>query len=256
MKSLSKFLTPTLTVSDRATISRLLGLDQARFLYHESSVGFSHLYNVPGQAVAALSEQQIDRWIAEHALDFALVIDQPNRKNTAVSLPALETLGLWESLMPFPLDLFAAKTKLPAGVTLRVFPAVAEAELYQLQTRIKELEEKLSGYEAALLWLESGEERFPLLLHFVRKKMVRVGSAERLFELGERFEAGQLNESQLDQAMGTRSRFLPVHVFHDPGASPLQNLAGAVERAHLHLVDDPEAFLAGSFSTETRSRPV
>lgn len=243
MKAISKFLTPALTASDRAGLTRLLGLDQMRFLYHESSVGFSHLYNVPNESVAALSESQLERWIAEQALDFAVVIDQTNRRNISVSMPPIETLGLWESLVPFPLDLFAMKAKLPPGVSIRVFPAIAETEIHQLQVRVKELEEKLAGYEAALLWLESGEERFPLLLHFVRKKLVRVGTAERLFELGERFEAGQLSEAQLDQAMGTRSCFLPVHVFHDPGAAPLQNLAGAIERAHLHFVDDLHALL-------------
>ena len=123
---------------------------------------------------------------------------------------------------------------------------MAEAEIYQLYTRMRELEDKLSGYEASLLWLESGEKRFPLLLHFVRKKLVRVGTAARLVELGERFEAGQLSESELDTAIGTRSRFLPFQVIHDPGASPIQNLAGALERAHLHLLDDPKAILASS----------
>ena len=248
MKTLSKFLTPALSASDRKTISGLLGLDQIRFLYHEASAGFSHLFNVPGKSVAALSEQQLEQWIAEESLDFALVLDQPGRKHCAITLPPSEPLGLWEALMPFPLDRFATRTKLPAGVSLRVFPTFVEHELHQLQIRIKELEEKLSAYEATILWLESGETRFPLLLHFVRKKLVRVGTAERLFEVGERFEAGQLNESQLDQAMGTRSCFLPIHVFYDPGASPLQNLAGAIERAHLHFIDDPRALLSGALA--------
>lgn len=249
MKAISKFLTPALTANDRKKIERMLGLDQVRFLYHESSVGFSHLFNVPGGFVAALPDSQVDHWLSEHTLDFAMVMEQSGRKNFSITLPNLERLGLWESLMPFPLDLFAIREKFPQSIALRVFPSVVEAEIYQLQSRINELEEKLFGYEAALLWLGSGEERFPLLLHFVRKKLVRVGTAERLFELGERFESGHLNEQQLDQAMGTRARFLPLNVFHDPGASPLQNLAGAVERAHLHLIDDPQAFLATSFST-------
>jgi len=253
LKTISKFFTPALTSSEKISLADLLGVNDFRFLYHEKSGGhplFSHLFNVPNCYVAALREDDLDYWLYEKALDFVMVVDQKGTRLPSLSSQCFsETLGLWEALMPFPLSLFPLKNKLAGDLSIRIFPELAEAELHQLVDSFKEFEVKLSHCEAALLWVESGESRFPILLHFVRKKLMRVGTSARLFDLGYRFEAGQLGQEQLDEAMGTRSLFVPLHVAQTPGESALQSLSAAISRALLHFVDDAAALIAPRLSS-------
>jgi hypothetical protein len=66
--------------------------------------------------------------------------------------------------------------------------------------------------EVGFLWVKNGAVRFPLLFHFVRRKRVRLGSSPNLYDIGERFDRGEINKDTLIEIFGTQALLACIEV--------------------------------------------
>jgi hypothetical protein len=166
-----------------------------------------------------------------------------------VSGPLLEKSGspnesFGASLFPFPFSLIglALSATPKEGVTL--FPVAFENDAKRLWQALERLEQRLSEGEIGFLWIANGAKRFPLIVHTVRQKRVRIGTARQLEEVGRAYEEGNLTDEMMHAYFPTRVSFVPLTLSEDKNLEVIPNIYTSIERA----LAQPSAlsFLPGS----------
>ncbi|MSP18054.1 MAG: hypothetical protein EXR74_00640 [Bdellovibrionales bacterium] len=229
MAKLSRYFTPTLGKKDKETILTSLGLSGASFRLLEN-VATQNLFTQNwgetgpkteitefsnrGSEVAQieLMEQQIS---VEHMVWGGASLAFPKEKK------------LFEAILPYPHALFFTGEN--KDLNIQFAPEAFSKKMVSLRLLANQLEDALSHFELSVLWIRNSESAFPLLFHFVRKKLIRVGTLSSLLELGAKFEQEGLSPSDLRQFFGTNAAFfsLDLRGSHKP-LSPWDSLIGSI----------------------------
>lgn len=212
MKTGSKYFTPPLNARERASVQRMLGFDRIPSVLVERLAGKSCLARAIHSSTSALvttGDEPIVHWLSSGEFHLAVVLDhEGSRFSLGHPITGAPNPTVWESIAPFPFSLLG--TSQPFKLT--VMPESAKSILDDLIGAVSRLHTWMLDQEATVVWIRSGEHRFPLLFHFVRGRIVRVGTGEKFSELGQKWEQGELDDAALSLAMGTRARFVSINL--------------------------------------------
>lgn len=225
MARLSKYFTPNLQLEDINRISTALGLAQVPLTWIE---------NLAGETVFSQS------WNPQtgNTGDNKIIVEPASS-----SLPpekAYKGESIFEKLVPFPFSILFSRAR--PNLLIRLSPVEFESQVEQLSYLSHQLEQELSRFELSALWVHGNGESIPLLFHFVRKKLVRVGTLRALDDLVESYSLRKLAPSDLRQFFGTNAAFFELKVIDfSPLDSPLANLIEALRTT----VNDPSHRVLG-----------
>lgn len=220
MRPMSKFFTPPLLETDRRALYQFLGLENFGFFFVEKlgDLVLSHRRVRGGTLVPLLETPAEKNFDADGTLPtFTLEYTSYPPPVQAIG----RTTGLWEDLFPFP---FSRLIGSPESNPRVVGPASATAALRKLYDAISNLEEQMAQTELSLLWAKRGEARFPVLVHYVRYRRVRLGTSPELLARVSDWEKRQAPISELESQFGTRLDFLPLTIEATPQGIPALTL--------------------------------
>lgn len=229
MAKLSKYFTPELDANQLARLSRLLGLTCLPIHWVErlgstplwvqrwdSNQGSTLLWDWVGGTQNQSVESLENRIVIDHSIS-----------NKAKGKPK-SINSIFEKTVPFPYS-FLFST-LAQTYSIEFQPENFQRDVELLQQRAKELERELSRFELCVLWLNGREDNVALLFHFVRKKLLRVGTLANLEELVESFKLKCLTPVMLRQFFGTNAAFYELKLGNfDRLDSPIQQLSQAFQ---------------------------
>jgi hypothetical protein len=231
MAKLSKYFTPELDASQLAHISRLLGVTCLPIHWVErlgatplwvqrwdSNQGNTLLWDFVGGPQNQSIESLENRIVIEHSAS-----------NKAHGNP--ESINsTFEKTVPFPYSfLFSSFAQ---NYSIEYQPGHFQREVELLQQRAKEFERELSRFELSVLWLNGRDDSFALLFHFVRRKLLRVGTLATLDDLVKSFKLKSLTPTLLRQFFGTNAAFYELKLGNfDTLDSPIQQLSQAFYEA-------------------------
>jgi hypothetical protein len=247
----SKFFTPPLSNAERITLFDVLGLSALDYRFMECSPTLVLRVLEYGNGTAAPKVQPwlLADWETRGGDENPLILKR-------ISGWALEKRGVWAesfgaTLFPFPFSLIGNALSTPSKEGMMLFPVSFENECKRLWAAFERLEVRLSEGEIGFLWIANENKRFPLIVHTVRQKRVRVGTARRLEEVGRAYEEGNLTDQMMHAYFPTRVSFVPLTVHHDKEFSVITNLYTSIERA----LAQPSAlsFLPGSSALSSSS---
>lgn len=259
MAKLSRYFTPALSSKDKDRVLTLLGIKKLVFrlveeclnkrvitqLWFESGsqtiISEESAQQLPGEILECLPEE-----ISEVCVSHGDLHCESGFLNSNQSF--------FEQLLPYPHGLFFSHQKL--GYKLNFSPAEFALEIHSLQCAVKQLESLLSEFELSILWLQDSHDSFPLLCHFVRKKLIRVGTVPTLLSLCDSFEKGILTPVELRQFFGTNAAFFHVKVNHSNNLSsertaPLEALRLSIQQTLSH----PDFKVIGEPLTQSEPSP-
>ncbi len=229
MAKLARYFTPTLGKKDKETILISLGLSGAFFRLLEN-VGTQNLFTQnwgetgPKTEIAEFSNK------GSNIGQFELMEPQVSVEHRVwggASLAFPKGKKLFEAILPYPHALFFTGEN--KDLNIQFVPESFSKKMGSLRLLANQLEDALSHFELSVLWIRNSEAAFPLLFHFVRKKLIRVGTLPSLFELGSKFEREGLSPSDLRQFFGTSASFfsLDLREGHRP-LCPWDSLIGSI----------------------------
>jgi hypothetical protein len=211
VRDFSKYFTPLLTSEDRARIGRALGLEAKSWTLEESCGG-----------------QVLRRWQAGTgpiwgrpegtSFDFDLGSLGPQLQ----IVPFRQAGELWRDFLPFPFR--SIPTESDAARDLTIAWGVAESAL--------------ASFELSLVWV-GDETGIPLLFHYVRRRCIRLGTAESLVEIGNYCLSGEWDSAALLSHFGTRTGFFHWSIREAPAdLSPLDRLGHTLRASVPTLVTE------------------
>lgn len=130
---------------------------------------------------------------------------------------------------PYPFNLLFLSKNCGLGTKslLDFSPNDFAAQIDAFGRAVKRLETEMEESELCLLWVKRDEARLPLLFHFVRRRLVRVGSLPELLDIGLKFDRGMLQPEDLRQFFGTQTNLFSLDFSRTyleiPSLSALQN---------------------------------
>ncbi len=207
---LNKLLTPPLAVDDRYRFLETWGLGEFFYRFGEltQDLVLRQVDYLGRQSQPLLTHLRTDEWRALLVADPTPCIEKRySSPLNPAELPA-ET-SLWEETFPYPFSLLPVAVS-PIHSSLSASPPTFSEIALRTCAAFARLEQFLSGSEVGILWLCRGEARFPLLLHSVRKKRLRVGTGEFLMSIGRSFESHGLTPDSLFSQFGTAVNFIQV----------------------------------------------
>lgn len=229
MAKLSKYFTPALEAHNRLALSKMLGLNQFVFRLNEVSGGQKLLM----QNWSELGPQTL--------IDNPPLTDKA-QPATTLSEVCVEHLTLFEEdsgldnnsaffsqILPYPYSLFFRSDT--RNLKLTFTPESFLFKVMELRKVIGNFEQQLANFEISVLWIRGTETSLPLLFHFVRRRLVRVGTMSSLHDLTSNFVRGKLTPAFLREFFGTQSAFheLNITLFGDQGC-PLDRLKASINR--------------------------
>ena len=178
-----------------------------------------------------------------------IIIDYAFQTKNGLSVPDLS--GVFENILPFPYCyLFSRKS---SHFSVSYGPKKFELDLELLQVQAQRLEQELTRFELSVLWFHGGEDNLPLLLHFVRKKLVRVGTLPRLIELVSKYQQKSLTPADLRQFFGTNAAFFEFKVDNFNNLdSPIESLTQTIRE----MVNNPSFRIVGESLVSLESPSV
>lgn len=207
MAKLSKYFTPALNQSDLGLIAKILGVTEVNIGWNEKISGKSVVQQIwrngfPNTVFLQSSNLQSD-------LSFGnIVFEHNNRKlkDNRIDGPP----SVFEKILPFPYS-FLVSTRTSQDGFISYEPETFESSLKFFQSQTGQLENEISKFELTLLWIHDNNDSMPLLFHFVRKTLIRVGTVPALCELVQKYQQKQLGPSDLRQFFGTNAAFFELN---------------------------------------------
>jgi hypothetical protein len=241
MARLSKYFTPALVAADKQRILEMVGLKNTVFQLAEKT----------GQNTV-----MIQTWSEKGSLtqisDLSAVgeisgpdvsMPQVSVNYVAANVASLENgsqRAVFEQILPYPYNMFFGEKR--PDYEILFAPDDFMSKIGALRAAAIKLEQELSKFELGVLWIRGKECSLPLLFHFVRKKLIRVGTLSTLGLLTEKFEKQQLTPMDLRQFFGTNAAFfeLKLNNFESLSCS-WDALRGAISRT----LNDPSSRVLG-----------
>ena len=210
MKSLSKFFTPPLYESDRREIYRKFGLESLEYFYTEKwgDQLLSRRLCLGGKITPRLNPP-----IGE---SFKPQVTVHHRFHPPYVEPLNRGLSFWEDLFPFPFNRLALLFLNNTDFNIEVSRSEFTAQLRRLWGSLQRLEDQMAQTEISLLDIRSHSEHFPLLVHYVRYRRVRVGTSEPLKQLIRDWSHNGSPEGELEKYFGTRVDYYPLNLANHP----------------------------------------
>jgi hypothetical protein len=229
MARLSKYFTPTLAASDKERVLEITGIKKTVFQLIEKTE--LNTLMIQNWSESGSLTQISDLSPAEQNGTRAPInVPQVSVSYLAASTTTLETgvqLGVFEQILPYPYNLFFGEKR--PDYEIRLAPDDFVSKLEALRAATHKLESELSKFELSVLWFRGSNCSLPLLFHFVRKKLIRVGTLATLTQLTEKFERQQLIPSDLRQFFGTNAAFFELNFNNlDRSSSPFDSLRAAI----------------------------
>jgi len=247
-RSSSKFFTPPLSFSERKELFDVLGLRELPYRFMEIAPGVVlRVLEYGNEVEPRLQPWLLSDWENRAGDEHPLILKRLSAWALEKAPTRTESFG--EALFPFPFALVgnALNATLKEGISL--FPLSFEQDCKRLWVALERLEQRLSEGEIGFLWVTNGEKRFPLIVHTVRHKRVRVGTSKRLHEVGRAYEEGRLTDEMMHAYFPTRVSFVPLTIEQGKNNSVISSVYSSVERA----LAQPSAlsFLPGSSALST-----
>ena len=235
MAKLSKYFTPILEERDKLVLLQLLGLDKASFQLVEEVLQQKVLIQnwdeegaktqildplFPDSSQSHLETQLAKIWVSHSSLVEDVEIGHSR-------------FCLFDQIIPYPYSFFFREDT--QNRNIRFSPPEFLKGVHDLRAVANQLGSQLANFELSVLWIRGFETSFPLLFHFGRKKLIRVGTLSSLHNLVEKFEQKQLSSADLRQFFGTQAAFFEVNLsqFRDV-ICPWERLTSAINRCLSH----------------------
>lgn len=241
MVRMSKYLTPGLRIEDLSRVVKILGLNAVEISWIEKFLSqpvYCQVWGEQGSRTVFLNALEETLSPSSDRLFGEITIE--HRPRTPASNNLRSSRNVFEKILPFPYSFLFSEVNGRFGVSFH--PKSFEQEIVLLQEQTKVLDQEMSRFEIAILWIKGQTDNFPLLFHFVRKKLVRVGTLPELSELVQKYQLKGLTPAYLREFFGTNAAFfaLKTDKFSDLG-NPLQDLALAIRE----LVNNPSNSVIG-----------
>lgn len=231
MARLSKYFTPVIQGTERDLVNEILNLGKLDLLLVETFEGKALIAQIWRDNLATTQNTFQDLTnknkvgLAEPF--FTVFVDHAKLINHETSEPL--KCGLLGYLLPYPQRLLFQTD--PLNFRSRFEPPEFSQKLNDVRRVANQLETKLSEFELSVLWIRRGDLNLPLLFHFVRKNLIRVGTLPSLDRLTEEFKRGSLSPQNLRQFFGTQAAFFDLNLEQFQDAScPLNQIKDAIIR--------------------------
>lgn len=253
MVRLSKYFTPVLGDEEKSVITRILGLNKLSFKLVEK-LGDQELlvqYWTPAGKTTKVSGALVDGSCegSSQSLSREIII---HHLNLIRDLKEEDSLGLLGRVVSYPYsEIFRSDS---SANRLEFAPSDFSQNLQRLKQIVFDFEALMAKHELCVLWIRSSEENIPLLFHFVRKRLIRVGTMSALKDLTESFRTRQLKPSDLKQFFGTHAAFFELDLnLSNSFDSPLELLKTSITRC----LTAPESKILGEpvYKFETSPYP-
>jgi len=227
---LSKYFTPVLGDEEKSVITRILGLNKLSFKLVER---FGDQELLVQYWSPAGKSTRVSGGIADDSCGDS--VQSPSREIITHHLSLIrdlkeeDSLGLLGRVVAYPYSEILRSDS--SAIRLEFAPTDFSQNLQSLKQIVFDFEALMARYELCVLWIRSSEASFPLLFHFVRKKLIRVGTMSSLKVLAESFQTRQLKPSDLKQFFGTHAAFFELDLSLFNGFdSPLELLKMSIDR--------------------------
>lgn len=241
MVRMSKYLTPGLRPEDLIRIVKILGLNRVEIGWTEkfsSQPVYCQVWGEKGPITVFLNALKEMPNLSSDGFFGEIIIE--HRPGTPVSNNLRSSHNVFERILPFPYSFLFSEMNSKFGVSFH--PKSFEEAILLLQEQTKGLDQEMARFEIAILWIKGQTDNFPLLFHYVRKKLVRVGTLPELSDLVQKYQVQGLTPANLREFFGTNAAFfaLKIDKFSDLG-SPIHELAQAIR----DLVNNPSNSVVG-----------
>ena len=203
----SRFFTPQLTAKDKRALFDILGFTKCPYVFLESEGGLllqALEFGSSGETFH-MHWWTVGDWEIDASFAARSCIHLKHDREQLGVVSSVAERSLWEDIFPFPFSL-AARAFTKADLQVELAPDSFREYCYQLWCSLN-IFEQMGDAEVVVLWVRSGMERFALLFHRVRRKRVRVGTLDRLYELGRAYDNKDLSKQKLRDFFGTSAIF-------------------------------------------------
>jgi hypothetical protein len=246
----SKFFTPCLTAAHRVSFFRCLGLSHYAFRYFE--VSGKHVLSASvfdrSKIEVRLTPSTSEEWLKERNICHLPVITLHHPSGELAHLATQSQRSIWEEVFPPPFSTVIFGLGKSDLRQVEIYPDPAKLPLLALAKALSSLEERMKEAEVGFLWVRNGAVRFPLLFHFVRRKRVRLGSSSFLFDVGEKFDRGEISKENLVEIFGTHALLVCVDISPLRERDPIDAVGDALRGATFLGTDILNPSLLGSTS--------
>lgn len=231
----SRYFTSKLTMQNRQAILRILGLESFRFLLFEAMGDvFLRVQENCGEVRKTLLEpatmNEAKTFISQYSHPILYLQHGASGRQLPVQSP-LETLSLWEEIIPFPISIFSRGFS-SIDSAIKIEPERVREAFSDLFVQLQKLEEKMAETELSILWLHNEQVEMPLLLHYVRKRRIHVGISDVLPAITQLHREGRLTEEMLLETFGTQTAFFNLDLAQSfESTCPIARLKSVVEAA-------------------------
>jgi hypothetical protein len=212
--TLTKFFTPPLEAKEKREIFEILGLNDWELYFAETTkellLRVVHYHGLRSRVL--LEPGTLKEWqelkLRSDIPTLELLHQMSQAHQVSQAEKPVGARSLLESILPFPFNLLGRKIAGDPFVSI-------EGELFSqncqaLHQNLNALEAELMQTEVGIAWLQDDSKSFPLLLHSVRGRKIRVGTGPLAQRAGELFERGNLTETELFSIFGATATFIPV----------------------------------------------
>jgi hypothetical protein len=256
----SLYFTPPLSEIQKHSLYRVFGLDRLNYLFFEilEDTVLQAFRVESGQATVLLEPLEWKNASEENRDPaFPTVI----LKHRATQLDIRRSVShktIGEELFPYPFSELFRNAEGNSGLTVQIQSPLFSKGVTDLKRGLEQLESKIKGCEVTLIWVKSVEGSFPLLFHYVRGRRIRVGSSERLWELGTRFDAGELTAEEMRPIFGTQVAAFRICMGSDVASDPLETLNQGLDAALVSLseVSSNGNIIPSVFGTDSRDEAL
>lgn len=231
MARLSKYFTPVIQSSDRKLFTEILGLNAIDLSVIEQLEGrIINLQNwTNGKSTVIITNPGNMTNVNSNEIPKSRSITVEHRELVTEDKSGPTKSGFIGKLLPYPYSLVFDQGE--TNFNLRYSPTDFSDSLKEIHDLIRQLEARMADFELSVLWAKRAEKAIPLLFHFVRKELIRVGTLPTLYILAEDFKGGLLTPSKLRQFFGTQAAFFELNLdFSQHLSCPLQQIKASINR--------------------------
>ena len=231
MARLSKYFTPMIHAYDRQSFREILGLNELNLSVVEQfegrTVNTQTWVDGKPKVVVTNSGSVSEGNCTVDSCSRTIIVE--HRELVTKEKSGAINSGFVGRLLPYPHSLIFDQ-----GTTyfnVRYMPPEFSETLKDIHELTRQFEARLAEFELSVLWARRTDQALPLLFHFVRKSLIRVGTLPTLYSLAEDFKRGLLTPNKLRQFFGTQAAFFEFNLDlfqHLP--CPLQQIKATINR--------------------------